>query len=151
MGTKQGHWDVKEALLDPSEDYRTSLYGGGGVGTGRDSVYDASSVTMDYQPQMAPAQYGQQYQSQQQQQNQNPPQLQYQSQQGPHYSSSRDRLSQYGSNGGGNMIEGRLPQYGDIRRQLASYDDYPDSQTSHSQPGVRMRDREQDREREYAY
>ncbi|KIX08232.1 uncharacterized protein Z518_02888 [Rhinocladiella mackenziei CBS 650.93] len=49
VGTKQGHWDVQEALLEPSEDYRTSMYGGG-----RESMYDASS--MDYQPQ-APAHF----------------------------------------------------------------------------------------------
>jgi len=46
VGTKQGHWDVKEALLEPNEDYRTSVYGGG-----RESVYDTSS--MDYPPQFS--------------------------------------------------------------------------------------------------
>ncbi|KIV87501.1 hypothetical protein PV11_03042 [Exophiala sideris] len=45
VGTKQGHWDVKEQLLEPSDDYRTgSVYGGG-----RDSVYDSPS--MEYPPQ----------------------------------------------------------------------------------------------------
>lgn len=38
MGTKQGHWEVKE-LLDPSEDHRTSIYGGG-----HESVYDSGSL-----------------------------------------------------------------------------------------------------------
>jgi len=47
VGTKQGHWDVKEPLVEPVDDYRTSVYDG--PRGGRESVYDASS--MDYQPQ----------------------------------------------------------------------------------------------------
>ncbi|KAG9782543.1 Chitin synthase export chaperone [Exophiala dermatitidis] len=49
VGTKQGHWDVKEPLMEPSEDYRTSIYGG--LGGGRESVYDMHG--MDYQSQSA--------------------------------------------------------------------------------------------------
>lgn len=45
MGTKQGHWDVKEALLETSDEYRPgSVYGGG-----RESVYESPS--MEYPPQ----------------------------------------------------------------------------------------------------
>ncbi|KIW60383.1 hypothetical protein PV05_00600 [Exophiala xenobiotica] len=100
VGTKQGHWDVKEALLEPSasEEFRTSVYG-----AGRDSVYESPS--MEYPPQH------------------------------PHqFPSARDHRN----SGYGNLIEARH-SYGDVRKQLGSYDDYD------TQQPVRTR------EREYAY
>jgi len=142
VGTKQGNWDVKDALLEPSSaaDDRTSFYGASG---GRD--YDASTMTLDYAPQL-PAHFHQHPAMPQQQQQQ---QLQHQGyghqqsySQSHQHSASRDRLSAYGQlNEGGES-------YGDIRRQF-SYDDYSDSQTTRS--GGRNRDDINQREREYAY
>lgn len=141
VGTKQGNWDVKEGLLEPSsaaEDYRGSLYG---APTGRDSVYDASSTNQDYPPQL-PAHFHQ-HPAMPQQQQQHAHHLSYN--QAHQYSSSRDRLSGYGQ-----LTEGRQ-SYGDIRRQLPAYDDYSDAQTPRS--GLRSRDGlgQREREREYAY
>ncbi|KIW98058.1 chitin synthase export chaperone [Cladophialophora bantiana CBS 173.52] len=137
VGTKQGHWDVKEAFLDPSgEDYRTSLYGGGNAPTGRESVYDASSMSLDYAPQV-PAHFHQHPSIGHQYGNQQSHGLSHQ------YSSSRDRLSAYG-----HLVEGRQ-SYGDIRRQLPNYEDYSDPQMQRS--GLRSRDGTRERERDYAY
>ncbi|KIY03733.1 uncharacterized protein Z520_00424 [Fonsecaea multimorphosa CBS 102226] len=138
VGTKQGHWDVKEALLDPStEDYRTSFYGVGNAPTGRESVYDASSMSMDYAPQV-PAHFHQHPSVGQQQYG-----SQQSHSQSHQYSSSRDRLSAYG-----HLTEARQ-SYGDLRRQLPNYEDYSDSQTQRS--GLRSREGAREREREYAY
>jgi len=140
VGTKQGNWDVKDALLDPSsavDDQRASFYGASG---GRD--YDASSMTLDYAPQL-PAHFHQHPampQQQQQPQHQGYGHQQSYSQSHQH-SSSRDRLSGYG------QLNESGESYGDIRRQLPSYDDYSDAQPSR----LRSRDGLGQREREYAY
>jgi len=141
VGTKQGNWDVKETLMDPSsavEDSRTSLYG---APSGRDSMYAASSMSLDYAPQV-PAHFHQHPAMPQQQQGYGPQQSYAQNHQ---YSSSRDRLSGYGQ-----LAEGRQ-SYGDVRRQLSNYDEYSDAQTPRS--GLRSRDAlgQREREREYAY
>ncbi|ETI21232.1 hypothetical protein G647_07577 [Cladophialophora carrionii CBS 160.54] len=142
VGTKQGNWDVKESLLDPSsavDDRRTSFYG---APSGRESVYDASSMSMDYAPQV-PAHFHQHPAMPQPQ----PQQYGHQQSHTPshQYSSSRDRLSGYGQ-----LNEGRQ-SYGDVRRQLPNYDEYADVQT----PRSRLRSRDgigqREREREYAY
>jgi len=100
VGTKQGHWDVKESLLEPTEDYRTSVYGGG-----RESVYETSSL--EYQPQT-----------------------------GHRQSLSRDHFSNQAA-----AYEPRQGlQYGDIRQQLGTYEDFE------SQPPTYR-----NREREYTY
>jgi hypothetical protein len=141
VGTKQGNWDVKEALLEPisaTEDHRdrSSFYGAPG---GRGSLYADSSMSLDYQPQL-PAHFNQHPALPQQQQGYGHQQGYSQSHQ---YSSSRDRLSGYG----------QLPEaghsYGDIRKQLPQFEEYSDAPVPRS--GQRTRDREREREREYAY
>lgn len=87
-------------MLEPTEDYRTSVYGGG-----RDSVYETSSL--EYQPQI-----------------------------GPNHSLSRDHFSNQSA-----AFEPRQGlQYGDIRQQLGTYEDFE------SQPPTYR-----NREREYTY
>jgi hypothetical protein len=113
---------VKEPFLDHGSDmdHRMSFYGGG-VPTGRDSMYDASSL--DYRP----VSHG------------NP---------GTQYAPSRsERLSSHGGHQPyGNSLEGRH-SYGDLRRSVqvnvGVYEDFEERQVA--QQGRR------EREREYAY
>ncbi|KIV92949.1 hypothetical protein PV10_04200 [Exophiala mesophila] len=108
VGTKQGHWDVKDPLLDPNDDYRTSVYGGG-----RDSLYDNGSL--DYVPPVP-----------------------------NHPATTRD----YYPNMTTTQMEpkpGGPLNYGDIRQQIGSYEEFD------PQPQPQPPNYDRNRQREYSF
>ncbi len=152
VGTKQGNWEiVKEPFLDNASElnHRTSFYGGGGgIQSGRDSMYDTSSL--DYRPVShgnAITGYG------------------ASSAGYPPSSRGGERSSGHGRDGSyGNLLEGRQ-SYGDVRKSMqvnvgVPYEEvdegravglYQPQQQPQQYQHQGRRERETEREREYAY